>query len=44
VSCVGFDVDEYYLDIAKRLLTAWVEDDLSEQLPLAAVDPVSASE
>jgi site-specific DNA-methyltransferase (adenine-specific) len=38
VACVGFDIDRYYLDVAKSQLSAWVDDDVGSQLPLAAID------
>jgi site-specific DNA-methyltransferase (adenine-specific) len=38
VACVGFDIDRYYLDVAKSQLSAWVDDDTGAQLPLAAID------
>ena len=38
VPCVGFDIDRYYLDVAKSQLSAWVDDDIGAQLPLASVD------
>jgi site-specific DNA-methyltransferase (adenine-specific) len=38
VACIGFDIDRYYLDVAKSQLSAWVDDDLGSQLPLAAID------
>jgi len=37
--CVGFDLDQYYLDIARRQLTAWVDEDLeAAQLPLGVAE------
>jgi site-specific DNA-methyltransferase (adenine-specific) len=38
--CVGFDVDQTYLDIAKSRLTGWLEDDaaLGVQLPLGEAE------
>jgi site-specific DNA-methyltransferase (adenine-specific) len=38
VACVGFDIDRYYLDVAKSQLSAWVDDDVGSQLPLTAID------
>jgi hypothetical protein len=35
---VVFDIDRYYLDVAKSQLSAWVDDDTGAQLPLAAID------
>jgi site-specific DNA-methyltransferase (adenine-specific) len=41
VPCVGFDLDQYYLEIARRKLTAWVDDDLdAAQLSLGAAEEV----
>jgi site-specific DNA-methyltransferase (adenine-specific) len=38
VPCVGFDIDRYYLDVAKSQLLAWVDDEAGTQLPLASMD------
>lgn len=39
VPCIGFDVDQYYVDVARRKLTAWVDDDLDDaQLSLGTVE------
>ena len=34
VACVGFDIDRYYLDVARTQLTSYAEDDRSAQQPL----------
>ena len=38
VACVGFDIDRYYLDVAKSQLSAWVDDEVGAQLPLTSID------
>ena len=43
VACIGFDIDRYYLDVAKSQLTAWVDDDHGTQLPLASLDEIPPS-
>jgi site-specific DNA-methyltransferase (adenine-specific) len=44
VPCVGFDLDPYYLDVARTHLTAWVDEDLGDQLPLIALDRLAAGD
>ena len=40
VACVGFEIDQYYLDVARSRLTSWLDDDVAPgvQLELGEAD------